>query len=274
MKTRQRNITVQKNPKREQYIQDFQQNKCGRIQPTKNLTHTNWGKSAKLCPKEVLPKQTEATSSPACLLDCKSFLNYQREATSQKPQQQQQNPSSTSLKTKTNKQINKPTSGGQLTTEICFKEKTSSCLIHGKQKPSLPTSPLPSSSLKIWPQRRRRRRRSLRLLLLVFSVQRQNQPSVFFLPFFCQILWCSQKWHHQENKRKNKLKFGNTIIQGRAFSFFGWWIFVLWKKLINLINCRCLVPSGNKNKSTREILVFGDMLLLCSCFKKKILINF
>jgi hypothetical protein len=134
MKTRQRNITVQKNPKREQYIQDFQQNKCGRIQPTKNLTHTNWGKSAKLCPKEVLPKQTEATSSPACLLDCKSFLNYQREATSQKPQQQQQNPSSTSLKTKTNKQINKPTSGGQLTTEICFKEKTQFFLTKLHQK--------------------------------------------------------------------------------------------------------------------------------------------
>jgi hypothetical protein len=58
-----------------------------------------------------------------------------REATSQKPQQhqqqQQQNPSSSQPKQQARKQkkkkqnkTNKPTSGDQLTTETCFKEKT------------------------------------------------------------------------------------------------------------------------------------------------------
>jgi hypothetical protein len=103
-------------------------------------------------------------------------------------------------------------------------------LIHGKQKPSLPNSPLPSSSLKSWPQRRRRRRRSSLLLRAFRATTKPTHNQWIFFSFIFRILWCSQKWHNQENKTKNKVKFGKTIIQGRGFSFFGWCIFVLWPK--------------------------------------------
>jgi hypothetical protein len=89
-----------------------------------------------------------------------------RETTSQKPQQQQQQQNASSSqpkqqakgkKKKTNKQtyLRLSVNNGELFQRENpnffgqnFINKASSCLIHGKQKPSLPNSPLPSSSLK------------------------------------------------------------------------------------------------------------------------------
>ncbi len=169
-----------------------------------------------------------------------------REATSQKPQQhqqQQQNPSSSQPKQQTrkqNKQTNKQTylrwsvnNGNLFQRENpiffwqSFINKTSSCLIHGKQKPSLPNfSTSFFKSQKLTTTSSSSSSSSSRVFRATIK---PTHNQCFFTFFFSRILWYSQKWHHQENKRKNKVKFGNTIIQGRGFSFLGWWIFVIWQ---------------------------------------------